>query len=240
MPPDLSAINIACLKPGTMVKLGVSVGRLRRKLISEGVFRILPGSDQRRHNLDKRDLKRIVNFNRRKFLGQVIDNHAQAGELLVEIREPRSPLLYYQILFPYRDLFSLSRLVFQALPDLTLEQEDLRRRNNRQSFVDKVYIHPLDKFVPVRITGPMFQSEQERSFKWTVPTTGDTFTITIPGGGMCDVTYTVAPSYSYIPPGGVIAGMYFPSAGRTKTTLDLCTSAPLLAGTVLDINLRDS
>lgn len=106
-------------------------------------------------------------------------------------------------------------------------------------YVDRSSTNIPEGPTPNLPTFPASQSQQTRSFKWTAPATGDVFTVTIPGVGMVDDTYTVAAMYSNIPAGGSWAGMYAPELARTQTTFELQTTAPILVGTVVDILVRD-
>lgn len=99
----------------------------------------------------------------------------------------------------------------------------------------------VDVGPPAAVPGnPASQSDQFRSFKWTVVATAATFTVTMPGNGMVDATYCVSPTISFIPSGGVAALIVCPETGRTSTTFPVNASAPLLTGTIIDFIVRDS
>jgi len=106
-------------------------------------------------------------------------------------------------------------------------------------YVDESVTHIALGPAPSLPTYPAAQTEQARSFKWTAPSTGDLFTVTIPGTGMLDTVYTIAPGYATIPIGGSWAALYMPEASRTTTTFVLETSSPIIIGTVIDFLLRD-
>ena len=107
-------------------------------------------------------------------------------------------------------------------------------------FVCESVTHISVGVAPSIPTYPSPQLSQERSFKWTAPSDGDDFTITIPGTGMVDGTYCVTAEYSFIPDPVVWASRYFPEASRTATQFQLLTSSNILTGTVVDFILRDS
>jgi len=108
-------------------------------------------------------------------------------------------------------------------------------------YVDRSATHIALGPAPALPTYPAAQNQQERSFKWTAPTTGDTFTITIPGTGMVDTVYTIPqPGFATIPSGGSWTPTHCPETQRTSTTFQLLCNSAILAGTVLDFQLRDA
>lgn len=86
------------------------------------------------------------------------------------------------------------------------------------------------------------QDQTERSFTWTAPATLTTHTIVIPGLGMRDASYAVAGFHLRDPAAGDGAhpDARFPAAGRTATQFQVTTDAPIRAGSVYDIVLRDA
>ena len=105
--------------------------------------------------------------------------------------------------------------------------------------VDRSTTHISEGPAPSLPAYPASQTPQLRSFKWVAPAGGDSFTVTIPGSGMVDATYIVVGTYSTIPVGGAWAAIYCPETSRTVAAFGLETSAPILAGTVIDFILRD-
>ena len=80
------------------------------------------------------------------------------------------------------------------------------------------------------------------SFPWTATVTTTTQTVSIPGLGMRDATYVIAGFHlrNAAPGDGPHPDATFPIAGRTTTTFTVVTDAPIRAGAVYDVALRDS
>jgi hypothetical protein len=115
----------------------------------EGLFRV---TQQGQVPLNKRDFRRIVSFNRRRFRSQVIANDSVNELITIQIKDPRQRSVYYRVVLPYDQVYGMSRLVFQEYPTLT-ETQEARRRNNLRTreAAQKMYMHPFDRFVPVRV-----------------------------------------------------------------------------------------
>lgn len=83
-------------------------------------------------------------------------------------------------------------------------------------------------------------SATTKSFRWTWSATGDSDTVTIPGGiKMKDTSYTVFAQVEDLPIGGSATILRAPSASKTTTTFLLEGAGSMLVGTTLDIILRD-
>jgi len=81
----------------------------------------------------------------------------------------------------------------------------------------------------------------EYSFVWTAPSTGASWTVTIPSTiSMLDVTYSVsAYTYGDVPAGGDTPILNFPESGKTLTTFPVSTGGVLTVGTVVTFTVRD-
>lgn len=99
---------------------------------------------------------------------------------------------------------------------------------------------PLGGPAPPAPGFPANQGITERSFKYTLPSDGDSFSVTIPGSGMYDTTYAVEATISSIPAGAPLATPYALETGRTQTSFTLEFSGTLKQDTVVDIIVRDS
>ena len=85
------------------------------------------------------------------------------------------------------------------------------------------------------------QDATERSFTWTATATATTQTVTIPGGGMVDASYAIA-SFTLRDPApgdGAHPDARFPTAGRLAGSFTVEVDAPIRAGSVYDVVLRD-
>lgn len=86
---------------------------------------------------------------------------------------------------------------------------------------------------------PAPQNEDEKSFQFTVPGDGDSWSVSVPGGGMYDGDYIVMASITTLPAGGSLALLYAPDSSKTSTGFTLESSGELLQNTVIDLLLRD-
>lgn len=85
------------------------------------------------------------------------------------------------------------------------------------------------------------QDATERSFTWTAAVTATTQTVAIPGGGMVDASYAIA-SFALRDPApgdGAHPDARFPTAGRLAGSFTVEVDAPIRAGSVYDVVLRD-
>lgn len=85
------------------------------------------------------------------------------------------------------------------------------------------------------------QDPTERSFTWTATATATTQTVTIPGGGMVDASYAIA-SFALRDPApgdGAHPDARFPTVGRLAGSFTVEVDAPIRAGSVYDVVLRD-
>lgn len=85
------------------------------------------------------------------------------------------------------------------------------------------------------------QDVTERSFTWTAVATATTQTVAIPGGGMVDASYAIA-SFALRDPApgdGAHPDARFPTAGRLAGSFTVEVDAPIRAGSVYDVVLRD-
>lgn len=88
---------------------------------------------------------------------------------------------------------------------------------------------------------PAPQGTAERCFKFTVPSDGDSFPVTIPGVGMYDTSYCVEARFSSFPAADSPSADIFPlETGRTKTQFTLAFGGTIAQDTVVDIIVRDS
>jgi hypothetical protein len=107
-------------------------------------------------------------------------------------------------------------------------------------YVDESVTHSALGPAPGLPTYPAAQTPQHRSFKFTVPTTGDFWTVTIPSDGMVDAVYCIAGWISHLPDAeSNVAILYDLEADRTTTDFVLRASGDLEAGTIVDIEIRD-
>lgn len=91
---------------------------------------------------------------------------------------------------------------------------------------------------PAAIPGaPVSQSQQERTFRWSVPTAGDDFAVTVPGG-MVSASYHVSATLVALPVGGSAAISLVDEASQTSSEFNLKTSGEVAAGTVYTFHLR--
>lgn len=145
-------INIDQLTSGTIVRVAL-VSSARSRLFNfvpkiDGLFRVFSGGEI--HNLDRRVLKKIVSFTKRKFRAVVINNDVVNRRLTLQISEPRKLNLFYEVVIPYNQISKISRLVFQDLPNLTPKKEEIRRRRLRtREAAENNFTNPFDRFVAV-------------------------------------------------------------------------------------------
>lgn len=93
--------------------------------------------------------------------------------------------------------------------------------------------------VPLAVPGvPARQSQQERSFLWTVPSNGSSFTITVPAPGMLDASFIVLWSRVMIASAG-FPELSIPSSGQTATSFDIVSDVALVSGDTFYFELRD-
>lgn len=236
-----TVIGIQQLPAGAIVRITLSSPANSRLFnfvpVTQGLFRVSNGEQV---PIDKRDLRRIVSFTRRKFRAQVIVNDTTKQELTLQIDDTRQPRVYYKVILPYNQMFRVSRLVYQALPDLTPEKEERRRRKLRTREASQGYFtHPFDRFVPVSMIS--LPEVSEVTFLFTVPTTGQTWIVAIPSPGVPDKTYGVMALIADIPGGGSAAILSAPrgSANRLVSQFVLNADSELLEGTTIEITVRD-
>lgn len=106
-------------------------------------------------------------------------------------------------------------------------------------YVDKSSTNISEGPAPSLPTYPASQTQQERSFRWEVPTDGDNFTVILPGVGMVDATYHVNATIAFLPVSGSYAICLIDETAQTSTTFNLKTSATVLAGTIFTFHTRD-
>lgn len=82
-------------------------------------------------------------------------------------------------------------------------------------------------------------TDGSRAFQFTVPSDGDSFSVSIPVANMPDATYSVAGGITTIPSGGIFALPHVPDASKTISSFTVEFSAVVKAGTVVDFILRD-
>lgn len=93
---------------------------------------------------------------------------------------------------------------------------------------------------PAAVPGtPASQTDQHRSFLHTWSADGDSDTVAIPGNGMVDAEYCVAPTINTLPSGGAAALLIVPETTRTSTQFVILASGSMKAGTTIDIIVRD-
>ncbi len=86
------------------------------------------------------------------------------------------------------------------------------------------------------------QSQRSRRFKFTAPTLGDNWVVTIPDDGMSSAIYAVSAHISNPanPAAPIISQPYDVEADRTTTTFILRTAGDVPAGTIFDIFIEDA
>jgi len=106
----------------------------------------------------------------------------------------------------------------------------------------RAVVNGIEASAPVPIGQAAAQDHTERSFIFTATVTGTTQTVTIPGSGMYDATYSVA-AFSLRDPApgdGAHPDARFPVASRTTTSFTVVTDTDIRAGSTFDVYLRDA
>jgi len=85
---------------------------------------------------------------------------------------------------------------------------------------------------------PAPQNEDEKSFQFTVPSDGDSWTISIPSS-MYDGSYCVMAQIVSVPTGGDAAILIPLDSSKTANSFTLTATGVLLQDTLIDIILRD-
>lgn len=233
--PSTELIRINELEVGTYVRVSIfGVNRVT------GLARQLDGEN--RDPISARDWRRIASQSRRKFNGRVIANDTDRLELQLSVEDPRTTArqtkVRYQVRIPYSNVRRIARLVPQARTFDSVEDEELFRRQFRQSSVDKAYFDPKDRFVAVSSVALIVQDPMIVNFTFQTPSADSSYTVTLPANMFEDGNYTVTWAYNTLA-GALAPQLSIPQTSRTATDFVIQTdSGNIDSGTTIDFHVQ--
>lgn len=205
---------------------------------TNGLFRVREGEEP--ETINEREWRKIVGFNRRKFLAKIIVNDTERQELRLSIEDSHTTKhrkVRYEVNLPYNQIMRLSRLVQNSREFDSFEDEEKFRRQFRQSAVNKAYFSPYDRFAGVELIALASGAQMVTNFTHQIAVLGSSHTISLPVE-LDDADYTVTYGYNTVV-GSAAPTLNITDLSKTTTEFVIATvdGTDIQAGTTIDFHV---